>query len=231
MNFPVSIVIDATFTGKAARHWPGKPASAIVKHRLTGRTRVTKTGMVGDEQADPTVHGGPEKAVHHYAADHYSFWKTEIPDSASRFVAGAFGENISTTGLTEAQLCIGDILRLGSAIVQITQGRQPCWKLSAHIGRADMAARFQKSGRTGWYYRVIEEGFIEAGDPVTLLDRIHPQWPLATVIAARFNPRLEPEIASSLASLAGMSASWRRGFSRKSDPDYVEDTAARLIGK
>lgn len=231
MNFPDGIILGALFTGKAVVHWPGKPASAIVKHRLTGRVRVKKTGMEGDEQADLAVHGGPEKAIHHYAADHYPFWQTEFPDSASRFAPGAFGENLSTTGLTEDQLCIGDILRIGSAIVQVTQGRQPCWKLSAHIGRDDMAARFQRSRRTGWYYRVIEEGFMEANDPVALIERVHPEWPLATVIAARFNPKLDPEIARSLTLLASMSSSWRRAFSRKSDPDYAEDTTARLIGQ
>src|SRR5690606_20539649 len=123
---------------------------------------LTKTGLCGDEQADLTVHGGTDKALHHYAADHYQVWQAIFPDIAERFVPGGFGENLSTTGIDEETLCIGDVIRIGEAVVQITQGRQPCWKLSAHIGRDDMAARFQKSGRTGWYYRILQEGFIEA---------------------------------------------------------------------
>ena len=154
-----------------------------------------------------------------------------MPDFGEKFVPGAVGENISTLGLTEETLCVGDVLRIGEAIVQVAQGRQPCWKLSAHIGRKDMAARFQKSGRTGWYYRVLREGFIQSGDGIALMERPQPDWPLSVVIAARFDPRLDSTLAKRLAMIGELSTSWRDGFARKSDPTYVEDTAPRLVGE
>lgn len=231
MPFATGLTVAAVFTGKTAIRWEGRPASAIGKERVPGRVWLTRTGLDGDEQADLTVHGGLEKALHHYAADHYPFWKGEMPDAAEKLEPGGFGENISSTGLTEQMLCIGDQIRIGGAIVEISQGRQPCWKLSAHIGREDMAARFQKSGLTGWYYRVVEEGFIETGDAIALVARPQPDWPLDQVIAARFNPRLDPEQARALSEVAELSASWRDGFARKSNPAYAEDTQARLEGR
>jgi MOSC domain-containing protein YiiM len=230
MPFPQDVIAEAVFTGRVAQRWPGRPPSSIGKQPVEGRLWLTKTGLRGDEQADLTAHGGLEKAVHHFAADRYAYWRDQMPDVAAKFRPGGFGENISSSGLTEDDLCIGDIIRLGGAIVQITQGRQPCWKLSLHIGREDMAMRFQKSGWTGWYYRVLQEGFVEAGDPVELEERPQPGFPLPMVFAARFDPALDPAIARALSQLPELSESWRKGFARKSDPSYVEDTAPRLAG-
>lgn len=231
MQFPDGVTLGAIFTGKAADRWQGRPASAIGKQPAEGKQWLTKIGIVGDEQADLSVHGGPEKAVHHFPADHYPFWREQMPDVADKFRPGGFGENLSTSGLIEDDLCIGDVIGIGGAIVQITQGRQPCWKLSAHIGRDDMAMRFQKSGWTGWYYRVLQEGSIEAGDAVEIRDRPQPEFPLPMVIAARFDRSLDPRIAADLACVPELSVSWRKGFSRKALPDYVENTAARLVGR
>lgn len=223
-------VIAAIFTGKAATRWQGRPPSAIGKTRTPGKVWLSSTGLVGDEQADLSVHGGTEKALHQYAPHNYAFWKRQLPEMATTFVAGAFGENISSGGLSEETICIGDIFRIGGAVVQISQARQPCWKLSAHIGQADMVARVQKSGLTGWYYRVLEEGHLEQGDRIILQGRPQPQWPLARVIAARFNPALEPGEAQRLAGIAQMSQSWHEHFVRKCDPAYRESTASRVIG-
>lgn len=231
MNFPADLEQDAIFVGKAVHRWEGRPASAIGKFAVRGKHWLTKTGIRGDEQADLTVHGGLEKALHHYQADHYAFWKDKMPNMADMFAPGGFGENLSMTGLTEAALCIGDVIAIGDAIVQVTQGRQPCWKLSSHVGREDMAAQFQSSGRTGWYYRTLQEGFLQCGDRIALIERPQPRWPLQVVIAARFDPRLDPFLAKDLSEVPEISVSWRRGFARKSDPDYVEDTAIRLVGR
>jgi MOSC domain-containing protein YiiM len=231
MSFPVGLTLGALFIGKAVSRWEGRPASAIGKEHAGGEHWLTKTGLCDDEQADLSVHGGPEKALHHYAAEHYDFWKQQMPELSDKFAPGGFGENVSTTGIMEEDVCVGDVIRIGGALVQVTQGRQPCWKLSAHVGREDMAARFQKSGRTGWYYRVLREGFVRVGDPITLLERPRPAWPLSTVIAARFDPRLDPGLARKLSRITELSLSWRNGFARKSDPDYVEDTSLRLAGQ
>ena len=230
MSFPADLALGPIFVGKVVTRWSGRPASAIAKQQVDGKSWLTKVGLRGDEQADLSVHGGPEKALHHYAADHYPFWTGKMPDSIEKFAPGGFGENVSTLGLTEEELCIGDVLHLGEAIVQISQGRQPCWKLSAHVERDDMAAQFQKSRRTGWYYRVLQEGYIETGAAIALAERPQPEWPLPVVIAARFDPRLDPQKAGQLAMIEELSASWREGFMRKSDVAYVEDTASRLVG-
>lgn len=223
--------IDAIYTGTPRARWEGKPPSAIAKSPVSGPVMLGLEGLEGDEQADRTVHGGPEKALHHYPADHYAAWAELWPGLAAAFVAGGFGENVSTVGLTEADLCIGDRLRMGEALVEICQGRQPCWKLVAHSGAAEIAMRMQRNGRAGWYYRVIEPGLIAAGDRVELAGRPHPDWPLSRVIAARFDPRLDPAEAAAIAALPELSQSWRASFLKKTDPAFAEDTSARLSGR
>ena len=229
MNNPIGI-IQGLFIGKPEPRWSGKPPSAIGKYSVTGPLTINSEGLEGDEQADLRFHGGTEKAIHHYAADHFDFWKQQFADNAVQFVPGCFGENVSTTGLTEDNVCIGDILKLGSAVVQLTQGRQPCWKLNKHTGINAMAAQFQKTTRTGWYYRVLEIGQVEAGDTIKVIDRIYPKWPLKEVILARFNPSLDPDIALELSRLVDISENWRNAFMKKHDRNYVENTDVRLIG-
>lgn len=230
MPLPAGLTLDAVFIGRVAELVPGRPPSAIAKARVDGPLWLGKTGLEGDEQADLAVHGGPEKALHHYAAEHYAVWRRELPDLAAQLVPGAFGENISTTGLTEENLCLGDVLRIGQALVQVAQGRQPCWKLCARMGQTDMALRFQATGRTGWYYRVVEEGALRAGDAIVLEARPLPAWSIARLIAARFERHLDPALARELAETEELSLSWRKAFARKADPAFVEDVQARLTG-
>lgn len=226
----LSAQVTALFVGKVEERWPGKAPSAIGKKSTAAPLRLEETGFVEDAQADLSVHGGPEKALHHYAADHLEHWRGMFPAQAGFFNPGCFGENISTLGLTEETLCLGDILTLGTATVEICQGRQPCWKLSAHTGFKQMAALFQKSGRTGWYYRVSEPGIVQAGDDIRLCHRPHGDWPLSRLISARFDRSLDPAEAAILAELPALSMSWREAFARKTTRDYRENTDARLKG-
>jgi len=228
--FSLSGPVIGLYAGKPETLWPGKPPSAIRKRPLDGPVEIDASGLVGDLQADLAVHGGPEKAVHHYAAEHMAFWRTMYPGRADFFRPGCFGENVSTTGITEHALCIGDVLSLGSARVQVCQGRQPCWKLSAHVGLKDMAAQFQLTGRTGWYYRVLEGGSAAAGDEMRLLDRLHPDLSVHAVTQARFARRLDPAMAERLAALDALSENWRAAFAKKTDRFYREDARARLDG-
>lgn len=230
MPFSLEATIIGVFTGKPEQRWEGKAPSAIGKHPVEGPQALSLTGLESDQQADLSVHGGPEKAIHHYAADHMSFWKTHFPGQADLFVPGCFGENISTNGLTEETLCLGDILTLGTATVQVCQGRQPCWKLNLHMGIPAMAPSFQKTGKTGWYYRVLEEGEVASGGTIRLIQRDHPDWPLSRVISARFDPALAQETALELAGMTVLAESWRNAFLRKSDKGYVENTDRRLKG-
>ena len=132
---------------------PEGQATGMFKQPLE-RAEVTRLGIAGDQQADRRIHGGPDKALHHYPSEHHAHWRSVLEADAAtpfRFEPGAVGENISSEGVLESDLCIGDVLRIGGALAQVSLGRQPCWKLDAHTGRSDMAYRFRKTGRTGWY--------------------------------------------------------------------------------
>lgn len=220
-------IVDALFMGQVKDRWAGKPPSAIQKDLVSGPQIITNTGFANDAQADLKVHGGKDKAIHHYAFDHYAAWHNE-GEIGSDEQPGAFGENVSTTGMTEDNLCIGDILRLGSATVQISQGRQPCWKLGAHTGNEKMPYLFQKTGRTGWYYRVLETGSVSAGDQITLIERPQPDWSVRKVTLARLSKRIPAHEAAILAETEELAEGWRSAFARMAAGNTYEDTSARL---
>jgi MOSC domain-containing protein YiiM len=225
----VTARIDGLFFGKVAHRCDGLSPSAIDKTLVTGRQEIDELGFTKDAQADPEHHGGPDKAIHHYPTDHYDNWiaEGEIPAGT---VPAAFGENIATIGLTEVTLCIGDIFRLGTATVQISQGRQPCWKVSRHTGNSKMAYLFQKTGRTGWYYRVLEPGSAGTGDMISLLERPQPDWSVRRVTAARLTREVSLEEAATLANMAVLANGWRKAFAKMSGGDFEEDTSRRLQG-
>ena len=143
--------------------------TGIYKEPVAGRILLRKENLTGDAQADLRVHGGWDKAVYVYPSEHYSFWRAKLPGTPMPY--GAFGENFTTEGLDESSVCIGDRFRIGGAIVEVTQPRVPCYKLSVRFGRRDMPQRFHASGRSGFYLAVLEEGEVGAGDQWERLDR------------------------------------------------------------
>jgi len=159
-------VVSVNVSLPKAVEWRGRTVTTgIFKEPVAGRIPVRSLGLVGDGQADLSVHGGPAKAVYAYPSEHYPFWRQELerPD----LTWGAFGENLTTEGLAERKLRIGTHLRVGSALLEVTQPRLPCYKLGIRFGRADMVRRFLASGgRSGFYLAVLEEGAVAAGDPV-----------------------------------------------------------------
>lgn len=172
--------ILAVLLGKA-RLFRGAERSAIAKRPVADSVAIDAMGLVGDEQADRTVHGGIDKAIHHYPADHYVWWRGHLGDHSLLDAPGAFGENISTIGLDESNVCLGDRFRLGTALVEVSQARQPCWKLDHRFAAKGVMATVVKTRRTGWYYRVLETGEVRAGDSLALVERPHPEWPLASL--------------------------------------------------
>jgi len=202
--------IDAVLTGRIAAFGPEGEASAIAKTPVAGPRTIGFLGIEGDAQADLSVHGGPEKAIHHYPRDHYAWWQDRLPGRALLAAPGAFGENISTHGLTEDDVCIGDRFRLGTALVEVCQGRQPCWKQAHRLGDRSVVATMVTSGRSGWYYRVIEEGSVAAGDRILRTARIHPEWSVARVTGIVIGGR-ERDAASlrELGGLRELSTTWR----------------------
>lgn len=216
MNKGIIGQVIGLYIGKTEDRWEGKAPSAIGKKPVSGPLKMDTNGFLEDEQADKKVHGGAEKAIHHYASEHMEYWKREFPEKADMFTSGCFGENISSTGISEDNLHLGDILQIGDAKVQVCQGRQPCWKLSAHVDEPTMAPKFQKTGRTGWYYRIIEIGDISVGDDIFLVERIHDDWPLSRLIKERFNPKTDPVLATELTKIEALSEAWRATFTKRS---------------
>jgi len=148
----------------------GEPVSTgIFKEPVNGRVTLRTLNLDGDRQSDLSVHGGPFKAVYLYPSEHYDFWKQELPDMDLPW--GIFGENLTTTGLLETEVHIGDRFRTGTAELMVTQPRMPCYKLAIRFGRADIIKRFLVSERTGFYFSVLKEGEVGAGDEIELLER------------------------------------------------------------
>lgn len=175
--------ILAILLGKVRPFRDDDEPSAIGKLPVADVVAIGPMGLAGDEQADRMVHGGIDKAIHHYPADHYARWRDYLGDVPLLDAPGAFGENISTEGLDEQNVFLGDRFRLGTALVEVTQARQPCWKLDHRFGTRGVMAQVVTTRRTGWYYRVIEAGEVRAGDTLELVERPYPEWPLASLFA------------------------------------------------
>jgi MOSC domain-containing protein YiiM len=159
-------VIGALSNGKPVR-------SGIRKERVTGDTIVAgKTNLAGDKQADPRVHGGPDKAIYVYPSEHLPIWTAELGFDAP-LGPNAFGENLTIAGILETDACIGDVWKWGSALVQISQPRGPCYKLEIALDRPGLIPVFTQSGRTGWYLRVLKTGEAPVDGPIELVER-HP---------------------------------------------------------
>ncbi|MFC4523140.1 MOSC domain-containing protein [Cupriavidus pinatubonensis] len=229
------VTIDTVLIGQVRPFGPRGIPSGIDKRPLTEAVAVTTLGLAGDGQGDPKHHGGPEKALHHYAFDHYPAWRAELADistqaSAVLWAPGAFGENLSSSGLTEADVCIGDRFRLGTALVEVSQARQPCWKLNHRFGHAGISRAVQESLRTGWYYRVIEEGELRAGDALTLVSRPYPDWSLARLLRVLYVERLDFTALAEMAELPPLAESWRKLARQRVARHEVEDMEKRLAG-
>ena len=148
--------------------------SAFFKSPVLGPVRVLREGLEGDQQGDRRVHGGPEQALLAYSADHYPYWRAEL--GGEEMSGGGFGENLTVAGQDEGSVCIGDVFAVGSAVVQVSHPRGPCYKIGYRWARPDLLKLVEASGRHGWYLRVLQEGIVEAGVPVELVERPYPGW-------------------------------------------------------
>ncbi len=172
--------VSAICAGKAA-NFRGEETSAIAKQPIAGPVQIGTEGLDVDEQADRSVHGGPEMAVHLYPSDHHAFWRAQIGEHTLLSEPGAFGSNLAVSSLTEAQVHMGDQFRLGSALLEISQPRQPCWKIEHRFGVKKMVAAIIATGRCGWYFRVLEEGSAQAGDDLERISLGATDWSVRRV--------------------------------------------------
>ena len=194
----------------AADPWDRPWVSGFFKEPVAGPVRLGRLGLDGDGQADTVNHGGPDKAVLLYAASHYPLWSAEL--GRDDLTYGGFGENLTIVGLTEADVCIGDTFAIGPARVQVSQPRQPCWKLARRWRLKDLSARVVANGRCGWYVRVLEGASIEAGMAVRLLDRINPEWTVARAAHTYHHRKRDRAALAALADCPGLADSWREAL-------------------
>jgi len=187
--------------------------TAFFKQRVTGPQQVRELGIVGDGQADLRFHGGPDKAVLAYSADHFPKWQQQYPHIA--WSGGAFGENLTITGCDETTVCIGDIWQLGEVRFEVSQPRQPCWKLSRRWRISDLARQVTQNGRSGWYLRVLQPGTIEPGQSFDLLERPHPEWNAQRASHIMHHGKQDIASAAALAALPQLAESWREVFEER----------------
>ena len=188
--------------------WRGRRVeSAIAKRPVTGPVALARDNLEGDAQADLTVHGGPWKAVYLYPSEHYGPWRGELEDS--ELPHGSFGENLTSAGLDEERVSIGDVLRIGSAELQVTQPRLPCFKLVARFRRDDMAKRMLASGRTGFYLAVRREGRVEAGDAVERIEADPRGVSVAALVGLYTRKTGDPELLERVLSVPALPDWWR----------------------
>jgi MOSC domain-containing protein YiiM len=217
------------FTG-SVRQYDGSRPSAIAKRQVDGELELTDRGLVGDEQAEKKIHGGPDRALCHYPREHYTEWAREFPEQADLFCAPAFGENLSTIGMTEKTVFIGDIYRWGEALIQVTQPRSPCFKLNYHFGISDLSSQMQSSGKMGWLYRVIVAGKVSTEQPLELVSRLSDVSVYDAAAIAWYTP-YDDEQYRRLLSAAGLSVSWTRTMQKRRLNGQIEDNSRRLWGK
>ncbi|USI74311.1 MOSC domain-containing protein [Sphingomonas morindae] len=204
--------------------------SAIDKRPVERPLWLSAAGLEGDAQADGRHHGGADKALHHYPLDHYAAWRDEIGDRPALAGAGGFGENLATRGLVETDMALGDRFRLGGALIEVSQARQPCWKLNRRFAQPDMARRVQACGRTGWYYRVLEPGLVAPEDRLERVDRRDPDWTIARLVRLLYITPHDRDTLRALQAVPDLPAPWHRLIAYRLETGRVEDWTARLLG-
>jgi MOSC domain-containing protein YiiM len=180
--------------------------TGFYKQAVAGAVFASTTNLTGDGQADLKHHGGIDKAVLAYSADHYPDWRREL--NLPGMACGAFGENLTITGFSEETVCIGDVVRIGPVTLEVSQPRQPCWKLARRWRMHELVALVVRNGRSGWYLRVREEGLIQAGMPVKLIERSNPEWTIARANHVMNHCPRDLALTVELSKVPRLAASW-----------------------
>jgi MOSC domain-containing protein YiiM len=201
----------------ALPQWHGTPGaehpldqpwqSSFFKQPVTGEIQLNWDSLAGDGQADRENHGGPDKAVLAYSADHYDDWKTRL--KLASFPHGAFGENLTLAGITERDVCLGDVWKIGACKFEVSQPRQPCWKLARRWRIKDLPAQVVETGRTGWYLRIQSIGTLVAGQSVELLERPNPTWSVERANQIFYFQKADQAASRALFEVTHLAASWK----------------------
>lgn len=194
----------------------GRP-TGIFKQFNAGPLQVRRDGFIDDVQADRRVHGGPDKAVHQFPAEHYAKLAAQFPEQSAAFVPGSIGENLSTDGLDESQVCIGDVYALGSAQLQLCQPRTPCWKIDARYDGDGITTFIAQHGISGWYYRVLKNGSVRVGDALVLIERPAVAVSLREFWTVLHDHRPSTAVLQRVIQAQGLAEGWRRHLQQRFD--------------
>lgn len=203
LSVNVSLPREVLFNGQVV-------ITGIFKEPVQGRINLHKVNLDGDAQADLTVHGGIDKAVYSYPVEHYEFWQRQLPDT--RMACGMFGENLTTEGLMEDAVNIGDRFQIGSAKLVATQPRMPCYKLGVKFGRMDIVRQFLDSGRPGIYFRVLQEGKVGAGDSIHLIKRNKNNITVNDIVHLFAKDKKNIEMMQRATRIKDLPAGWKYHF-------------------
>lgn len=203
--------------------------TGFFKDPIQGTIWLGRTHLSGDGQADLKHHGGTEKAVLAYAAQHYYYWRENL--DLPHLPHGAFGENFTVAGQSEDSVCIGDTYEIGDVKVQVSQPRQPCWKLSRRWRIKNLAQQVQKMGFTGWYFRVLQEGIVAPGLELVLCDRPYPQWTIARANRIMHHEQDNRAAAAELARCSFLAPNWQRTLLQRVNKNVEPDSNSRLYGE
>lgn len=207
------VKVEQLFAGGLRQLEPEGQSTGIYKKTVPGEAVITRNGIAGDEQADTRVHGGPEKAVHHYAAENYKHLAKEFPHRVHELIAGSMGENISTHGLNEHNVHIGDIFLAGTSLLQVSQPRSPCWKINHRFDEEKMSMFVVRQHLTGWYYRVLRPGTIQVDDHIVLMERHTERFSIEAFWRIQLLHRPDIDDLLSLSKTPGLAEDWRSRLS------------------
>ncbi len=193
--------------------------SGIFKATVSGRVWLDTVNLAGDGQDDLKNHGGEFRAVLAYSADHYPKWREGL---GVDFQYGAFGENFTVSGVDETSVCLGDVIAVGETRLQVAQPRLPCWKLARRNGIKELADYVDKLNRGGWYHRVVQTGYVEAGNPYEILERPYPEFSIARVVNLIREREVDEEAFRQLGSIEALTPRWRMIFNGLADTEAAK---------
>jgi len=188
-------------------------STAIFKEPVEGRVMLRTLNLDGDRQSDLSVHGGPTKAVYAYPSEHYPFWQREFPEI--KLPWGVFGENLTTEGMDETEINIGDRFRVGEALIMVTEPRLPCYKLGLRFGRSDVIRKFLASERTGFYFSVLQEGTVAAGDEFEVVERHSAELPVSAVTRLFAHDKNNQALIQRALAVDALPESWKSHFRKQ----------------
>ncbi|PCM44775.1 MOSC domain-containing protein [Marinobacter sp. ANT_B65] len=228
MDHPITLM--QLRTGRLRNLGSERVQTGIFKTCITS-SYLSESGLEHDCHGDKRHHGGLEKALHQYASEHYALLRPQLPEpAASHCTPGAFGENLVTHGMSEGSVCVGDVYQFGDALVQISQPRQPCWRLNLRFGIPDMSRRLQNTLRTGWYYRVLQPGLVRREDTLRLKERPQEDWPLSRILSVLYENTMDQQALTTMAGLTELSPNLRQLATKRLETGGIEDWEKRLYG-